>query len=194
MHITVPELSLIVLIGASGSGKSSLARRLFKPTEILSSDTCRGWVSDDENSQEATGDAFDILHAVPRKRLARGLLTVIDATNVRREDRQPLVALAREFHVLPVAIVVDTPERVCHDRNAARPDRQFGPHVVRNQRIAMRRDGRNLQREGFRQVVWLKTAEECAAATLTRQPLWNNLRHEHGPFDIIGDVHGCYDE
>jgi protein phosphatase len=194
VNITIPELSLIVMIGASGSGKSSLARRLFKPTEILSSDTCRGWVSDDDNNQEATNDAFDILHAVARKRLARGLLTVIDATNVRREDRQPLVVLAREFHVLPVAIVVDTPERVCRDRNATRPDRQFGPHVIRNQRIAMRRDARNLQREGFRQIIWLKTPEECSAARLTRELLWNNLKHEHGPFDIIGDVHGCYDE
>jgi protein phosphatase len=194
MQISVPELSLIVLIGASGSGKSTLARRLFKSTEVLSSDTCRGWVSDDENSQEATNDAFDVLHAVARKRLARGLLTVVDATNVRREDRAPLVALAREFHFLPVAIVVDTPERICHERNASRADRQFGPHVVRNQRIAMRRDARSLQREGFRQVAWLTTLEECAAATLLREPLWNNLKHEHGPFDIIGDIHGCYDE
>ncbi len=99
-----------MLIGASGSGKSTLARRLFKPTEILSSDTFRGWVSDDDNNQEATGDAFDVLHFVARKRLARGLLTVVDATNVRAEDRKPLVQLARELHCLPVAIVVDTPE------------------------------------------------------------------------------------
>src|SRR5262245_41504171 len=135
MQISVPELSLIVLIGASGSGKSTLARRIFKTTEILSSDTCRGWVSDDEHSPEATNDAFDILHAVAAKRLARGLLTVIDATNVRREDRAPLVSLAREYHCLPVAIVVDTPERICQDRNASRPDRQFSPHVIRNQRM-----------------------------------------------------------
>jgi protein phosphatase len=98
VEIKVPELSLVVLIGASGSGKSTLARRLFKPTEVLSSDICRGWVSDDENNQEATGDAFDVLHAVARKRLARGLLTVVDATNVRAEDRKAFVQLAREFH------------------------------------------------------------------------------------------------
>lgn len=193
MQITIPELSLVVLVGASGSGKSTLARRLFKPTEILSSDTCRGWVSDDENSQEATGDAFEVLRFVAAKRLARGLLTVVDATNVRREDRAPLVSLAKEFHCLPVAIVVDTPERTCHERNATRADRQFGPHVIRNQRIAMRRDSRGLEREGFRQVIWLNP-EDAAGATLVRQPLWNNLKHEHGPFDIIGDIHGCFDE
>jgi protein phosphatase len=194
IELRVPELSLVVLIGVSGSGKSTLARRLFKPTEILSSDTCRGWVSDDDNNQGATSDAFDVLHYVAAKRLARGLLTVVDATNVRMEDRKPLVQLAREFHCLPVAIVVNTPERVCHDRNASRPDRGFGPHVVRNQRMALRQGLRTLEREGFRHAFVLGTPEECDAATLTREPLWNNLKHETGPFDIIGDVHGCYDE
>jgi protein phosphatase len=193
-EIKVPELSLVVLIGASGSGKSTLARRLFKPTEILSSDTCRGWVSDDDNNQDATGDAFEVLHFVARKRLARGLLTVVDATNVRAEDRKPLVQIARDYHCLPVAIVVDTPEHVCHERNATRSDRTFGPHVIRNQRMAMRREIRGLEREGFRHVFTLRSTEECDAATLVRDPLWNNLKGERGPFDIIGDVHGCYDE
>lgn len=194
MNIKVPELSLVVLIGASGSGKSTLARRLFKPTEILSSDTCRGWVSDDENSQEATNDAFDVLHYVAAKRLARGNLTVIDATNVRSEDRKALVQLAREFHCLPVAIVLDIPERICQDRNASRSDRAFGGHVIRNQRQAMRRDLRNLPRDGFRHVFTIRSQEEADAATLTREPLWNNRRTDHGPFDVIGDIHGCFDE
>lgn len=194
VEIKVPELALVVMIGVSGSGKSTLARRLFKPTEVLSSDTCRGWVSDDDNNQEATGDAFDVLHYVARKRLARGLLTVVDATNVRADDRKPLVQLAREFHCLPVAVVVDTPERTCHDRNATRPDRSFGPHVIRNQKMALRQGIRSLEREGFRHVFFVRTPEDCDAATLVREPLWNNLKHESGPFDIIGDVHGCYDE
>lgn len=194
MNIKVPELSLVVLIGASGSGKSTLARRLFKPTEILSSDTCRGWVSDDENSQDATNDAFDVLHYVAAKRLSRGMLTVVDATNVRAEDRRSFVELAREFHCLPVAIVLDIPERICQDRNASRPDRSFGPHVIRNQRAAMRRELRGLQREGFRHIFTLRSPDEVDAATLAREPLWNNRKHDHGPFDIIGDVHGCFDE
>ncbi|MCU0708829.1 MAG: AAA family ATPase, partial [Pirellula sp.] len=167
-QIIVPELSVVVLIGASGSGKSTLARRLFAQHEILSSDTFRGWVSNDENNQEATGDAFDVLHYLARKRLARGLLTVIDATNVRAEDRQPLVQLAREYHCLPVAIVVDIPERICHDRNNARSDRDFGPHVVRNQRRAIQRELRGLFREGFRHVFTLRSPEECDNATLVR--------------------------
>src|SRR5215213_9914193 len=110
MNITIPALSLVVLIGASGSGKSSFARAHFRPTEVLSSDFYRGLVADDENDQTATGDAFDVLHYIATKRLAVGRLTVIDATNVQPEARKPLLALAREFHVLPVAIVFDLPE------------------------------------------------------------------------------------
>ncbi len=194
MNITMPELSLVVLIGPSGCGKSSFARAHFKPTEILSSDYCRGLVSDNENDQAATGDAFDVLHYIARKRLAAGRLTVADATNVQMESRKPLVALAREFHVLPVAIVLNLPEKLCHERNQNRPDRQFGPHVVRNQSQQLRRSLRGLEREGFRHVFTMTSPEQVAGATITRQPLWNNLKQEHGPFDIIGDVHGCYDE
>jgi protein phosphatase len=194
VNITIPELSLVVLIGPSGCGKSSFARTHFKPTEVLSSDFCRGLVSDDENAQAATKDAFEVLHFVARKRLAGGRLTVVDATNVQPEARKPLVALAREFHVLPVAIVLNLPEKLCHERNQNRPDRQFGPHVVRNQSQQLRRSLRGLEREGFRHVFTLSNPEEVSSVSIVRQPLWNNLKREHGPFDIIGDVHGCYDE
>lgn len=194
MKITVPELSLVVLIGVSGSGKSTFARKHFKGTEILSSDYCRGLVSDDENNQAATKDAFEVLHYIARKRLAAGKLTVVDATNVQPESRKPLVALAREFHCLPVAIVLDVAERMAHDRNQSRPDRSFGPHVVRQQAQQLHRSLRGLEREGFRHVHVLRSQEDIDSATIERQPLWNDLRHEHGPFDIIGDIHGCYDE
>lgn len=194
MTFTIPELSFVVLIGVSGSGKSTFARKHFKPTEILSSDYCRGLVSDDENSQAATKDAFEVLHFIARKRLAAGKLTVADATNVQPESRKPLVEIAREFHCLPVAIVLDLPERVAHDRNKTRPDRDFGPHVIRQQSQQLHRSLRGLEREGFRHVHVLKSLEEIEAAIIERQPLWNNLKQEHGPFDIIGDVHGCFDE
>ena len=194
MNLTIPELSFVVLIGVSGSGKSTFARKHFKPTEILSSDYCRGLVSDDENSQAATKDAFELLHFIARKRLAAGKLTVVDATNVQPEARKPLVGIAREFHCLPVAIVLDLPERVAHDRNKTRPDRDFGPHVIRQQSQQLHRSLRGLEREGFRHVHVLKSLEEIEAVVIERQPLWNNLKHEHGPFDIIGDVHGCFDE
>src|ERR1043166_2376086 len=98
MKISIPNLSLVVLIGPSGSGKSTFARRHFLPTEVLSSDACRGMVSDNENDQSATADAFEILHFIAARRLALGRLTVVDATNVQPEARAPLVALARKYH------------------------------------------------------------------------------------------------
>jgi len=192
--LKIPELSLVVLIGASGSGKSSFARKHFKATEVLSSDVCRGLVSDDENDQSATKDAFEVLHYIAAKRLAAGKLTVIDATNVQPEDRKPLVALAREYHCLPVAIVLNLPEQLCHDRNSNRPDRNFGSHVVRRQSQNLKRSLSHLQREGFRHIHILNSLEDVEAAAIERQPLWNNRKHEHGPFDIIGDIHGCCDE
>src|SRR5678815_2354397 len=111
--ITIPELALVVLIGPSGCGKSTFARKHFLATEVLSSDFCRGLVSDDENNQAATKDAFEVLHFIAAKRLAAGKLTVVDATNVQPEARKPLVALARQYHVIPVALVLNLSERQC---------------------------------------------------------------------------------
>jgi protein phosphatase len=190
----IPELSLVVLMGPSGSGKSSFARKHFRATEILSSDYCRGLVSDNENDQTATGDAFDVLYYIARKRLAAGRLTVLDATNVQPEARKNAIALAREFHVLPVTIIFDIPERVCHERNQLRDDRSFGPHVIRQQTQALHRSLGSLQREGFRHIFKLRSVEEVDAVEVTREPLWNNRKTDHGPFDIIGDIHGCQDE
>lgn len=194
MKFTIPELALVVLIGPSGCGKSSFARSQFKPTEVLSSDFCRALVSDDENDQAATKDAFEILHFIAAKRLAAGKLTVVDATNVQPEARKPLVALAREYHCLPVAIVLNISERICHERNKSRSDRDFGPHVIRQQSAQLKKSLGYLKREGFRHVFELKSPEEVAEVEIERQPLWNNRRDQHGPFDIIGDVHGCSDE
>jgi len=193
MKITLPELSLVVLVGASGAGKSTFARRHFLPTEIISSDFCRGLVSDDENSLDATNDAFDVLHYIVGKRLARGKLTVIDATNVQPNARAGLIGLAKQYHTLATAIVLNVPEGTCRERNESRPDRNFGPHVVRNHTQQLRRSLRGLTREGFRHVHVL-SPEEIKEVEITRQPLWNNRKFDHGPFDIIGDIHGCYDE
>jgi protein phosphatase len=194
MKITVPDLSLVLLIGPSGSGKSTFAATHFLSTEVVSSDFCRGLVSDDENEQEATKDAFEVLHYIAAKRLARGRLTVIDATNVQPEARKTLVALAREHDVLPTAIVFDLPERLCQDRNRGRSDRDFGAHVIRRQSEQLRRSLKYLSKEGFRHVAILRSPEDVDAAVVERQPTWTNRRTEHGPFDIIGDIHGCFTE
>ncbi|WP_079145990.1 polynucleotide kinase-phosphatase [Streptomyces lydicus] len=193
--LPVPDLSLVVLVGATGSGKSTFAARHFKPTEVLSSDFCRGLVSDDENDQSASGDAFDVLHFIAGKRLAAGRLTVVDATNVQSEARAQLVRLAREHDVLPVAIVLDVPEQVCAERNAARADRAGLPRrVIQRHQRELRRSLRHLEREGFRKVHLLRGQEEVAAARVVTERRFNDLRHLTGPFDIIGDIHGCRSE
>ena len=193
-QIKIPDLSLVVLIGISGSGKSTFAARHFRPTEVISSDFCRALVSDDENDQAATADAFEVLNFIAGKRLDAGRLTVIDATSVQASARQSLITLARKHHVLAVAIVLDVAERICTERNAARQDRSFGGRVLRQQHQQLRRGLRGLRREGFHRVYVLDGEDEIATAAIEREPLWNDRRSEHGPFDIIGDVHGCYDE
>ncbi|NIK60724.1 polynucleotide kinase-phosphatase [Kribbella shirazensis] len=193
-QLEIPALCLVVLVGASGSGKSTFARRHFLPTEVISSDFCRGLVSDDENDQAASKDAFEVLHFIAGKRLAAGRLTVIDATNVQPDARKELVSLAREYDVLPVAIVLDPPERVCVERNEQRSDRQFGSKVITRQRSQLKRGLRSLKREGFRTVHVLNSVEEIEAVSIERTRLFNDLTDQTGPFDIIGDVHGCRPE
>jgi protein phosphatase len=192
--LKIPDLCLVALIGISGSGKSTFAARHFAPTEVISSDFCRGLVSDDENDQSATAAAFDVLHFIAGKRLSAGRLTVIDATSVQAEARRKVIDLARQHHVLAVAIVLDVPEQVCRARNAGRSDRAFGAHVLRQQHSQLRKSLRGLRREGFHRVFVLSGEAEVAGATVQREPLWNDMRSRHGPFDVIGDVHGCYDE
>ena len=189
--IDIPELSLVALVGISGSGKSTFARAHFGPTQVLSSDYFRGLVADDENDQSASADAFDVLHYVAGKRLAAGRLTVIDATNLQPHARAGLVKVAREHDVLPVAVVLDVPEALAWERTQARPDRLFGRQVLTRMHRDLRRSLGSLTREGFRKVHVLRGADEIAAAEIRYEKLFNDRRDHTGPFDIIGDVHGC---
>ncbi|HEX8192385.1 MAG TPA: polynucleotide kinase-phosphatase [Allosphingosinicella sp.] len=194
MLIEIPEFALVLLIGASGTGKSSFAAKHFLATEVVSSDRARGWVADDESDQSATADAFAIVHDIVERRLKNRRFTVVDATNVQPESRKGLLALARKWHALGVGIVFDLPEKIAVERNALRPDRQFGAGPVRRQMQSLKRSMRGLQREGLRYVHTLRSPEEVDAVTISRTKLWNDRREDKGPFDIIGDVHGCCDE
>ncbi|MFD9005469.1 polynucleotide kinase-phosphatase [Streptomyces sp. NPDC059582] len=193
--LPVTDLSLVVLVGASGSGKSTFARRNFQPTEVISSDFCRGLVADDENDQSATRDAFDVLHYIAGKRLAAGRRTVVDATSVQQDSRRQLIDLAKKYDVLPIAIVLDVPEEVCAERNAARADRADMPRrVIQRHTRELRRSLRHLEREGFRKVHVLRGVAEVENATVVTEKRFNDLTHLTGPFDIVGDIHGCASE
>ena len=194
VRIAVPNLSLVVLIGPSGAGKTTFARRHFKPTEVVSSDACRAMISDDETDQSVTPQAFRLLHQIADERLALGRLTVVDATSVRPEARRPLVHLARQHHAVPVAVVLNLPEAVCLERLRRRPDRDFGPNVIHEQHAALVQSSDGLRREGFWHVFTLNAPEEVEAAVVERVPLPSDRRDDSGPFDAIGDVHGCCDE
>lgn len=192
--LEIPDLCLVILVGVSGVGKSTFARKHFLPTEIVSSDVCRGVVSDDENDQGATNDAFALLHYIVGTRLRRGRLTVIDATNVQSESRKGLIALAKEHDCLAIAVVLNLPVKLAAERNQARPDRNFGVRVLRQQHGQLVSGMRRMKHEGFSRVHVLDSPEAIESASFMRRRLWNDRRDDHGPFDIIGDVHGCYGE
>ena len=194
MRIEIPEFALVAMIGATSSGKSTFAKKHFLPTEILSSDFFRGMVSDDENNQKVSREAFDLLFYAANKRLDLMRTTVIDATNVQPAARKQIVDLAREQNVHSVAIVLNIPERELQARNAARPDRGYPEHVIRKHTSDLRRSIKNLKREGFRFVYILNSQQEIDDVEIVRTKMWNNKKEEHGPFDVIGDVHGCFDE
>ena len=190
VRIEIPDLVLLILVGAAGAGKTTFARARFKPTEVISSDFCRGLIADDEADQSATPAAFQVLHLIAGLRLRRRRLTVIDAVNVRPIDRRPLLKLAGEHDAAAVALVFNLPEQVCVARDRARPGRSVGSRVIRAQREAILRSLPDLCEEGFDAVHVFDSAESMDAAIVRRVPLPVNRRWERGPFDIIGDVHG----
>lgn len=194
MRIEIPEFALVALIGATSSGKTTFAKKHFLPTEILSSDFFRGMVSDDEDNQKVSQEAFDLLFYAANKRLDLMRTTVIDATNLQPAARKQIIDLAREQNVHSVAIVLNIPEKELLARNAARPDRGYPEHVIRKHTSLLRRSIKNLKREGFRFVYVLNSQQEIDDAEIVRTKMWSNKKEEHGPFDIIGDIHGCFDE
>lgn len=169
MTIAIPDFCLVLLIGVSGSGKTTFARRHFRPTEVISSDYCRALIADDENDQSATDDAFALLHFLADKRLKRRRLTVIDATNVTEKARSSLLALAQRHQCPAVALVLDLPETVLNERRRTRTDRDFGDYVLHRQRAALwQTDPRWLDYEGFAQVYRLQSEADVNAVVLSR--------------------------
>ena len=191
MQMRIPDFGLVVLMGASGAGKTTFARKHFRESEVLSSDHYRTVVGDDDRGGQTTKDAFDIITEIAARRLRARRVAVIDATNVQPEDRKRYTHLARSEHAPLTAILLDLPEGVCLAHNAGRGKDARPQHVVRRQARGMRRHVKTLSREGYRHRLRLRSAREAEAAELVREPLATDHRTRKGPFDIIGDVHGC---
>lgn len=160
MQLIIPRPSLVLFIGVSGSGKSTFAHRHFQPTEVVSSDHCRALVCDDEADQSATADAFAVLHLIVEKRLRRGKLTVVDATNVQPWARSLLLQQAQAAKVPAIAIVLDVPESVYLEQNLQR-DRRVDPTVLGQQVRDLRAGLAGLRNEGFDEVYTLTEPEEA---------------------------------
>jgi predicted kinase len=167
-RLDVPEVALVLLVGPTGSGKSTFAARHFRPTEVLSSDAFRALVSGDEADMGATADAFELLHLAAGRRLGRRLLTVVDATNVRADARRPLLELARGLGVPAVAIAFDLPLELAAARNAERPGRTVPRRVLRQQHQDLQRALTELGEEGFARVFVLRSPATVANLRVAR--------------------------
>ena len=193
MRIEIPELALVALVGASSSGKTTFAHRHFKSTEVLSSDFFRGMVGDDETDQSVTDAAFELLFKAAETRLKLGRFTVIDATNLQKAPRRKIIELAKSQNVHTAAIVLDTSVKTLLARNAERGDRKLSDGVIRNHHEQLRSAIHSLKKEGFR-FVFVVSEEDAENVEIVRTKLWTDKRDEYGPFDIIGDIHGCHAE
>ncbi len=152
----LPSDALVLLVGASGSGKSTWAAARFAPDEILSSDAFRALVAGDAADQAATADAFGVLQQVARARLHRGLRTVVDATNLSRGARRTSLRLAAQTERPTVAIVFDISLERCLRQNLARPDRSVPEAVIRRHWLALQDALGQLPTEGYARVVRLQ--------------------------------------
>lgn len=193
MRIEIPQLALIAIVGASASGKTTFAHKYFKPNEVLSSDFFRGMVGEEENDQSVTNEAFELLYKAAALRLTLGRSAVIDATNLQKNSRKSIIELAKRQNVHAVAIVLDIPMKTLLERNNQRSDKQLSEGTIRRHYEQLHSSIKSLKKEGFR-FVYMLSENDVDNAEIVRTKLWNNKRDENGPFDIIGDVHGCFDE
>jgi len=168
--LTLTPPALVVLIGLSSSGKSTLATRVFPEGSVVEKDRLQASLSANPGNRVAADAARTLVLESARAVLQSSPVAVIDAANVRRADRLALVALAREVGASPAAVLLDLDEDTCVARHLARGDRHFGLHVLRSQLVDLRRHRAGLEEEGFEQVVCLGSAEQAAAFTVEFPP------------------------
>jgi protein phosphatase len=189
--VRVPPGALVALIGPAASGKSTWAKRHFEPTQIVSADACRGMIADDENDQEATRDAFRLFHRIIGERLKRGLPTVADSNALIASARGELLRDAGIYNRPVIAVVFAMPFETQQAWSANRP-RRIPPAIIGEHRQMLQQTLHVLCDEGFNQIVILRSPEEIDKLSVRVGAF--APENDQGPFDIIGDVHGCYGE
>ena len=198
MLIEIPKYSLVVLSGASCAGKSTFAKNHFKPTEIFSSDNFRSLVSDDENDQKCSELAFDAMFYVINKRLQNRKLTVIDATNCNYNDNsyKTITQLSRDNDVPIITIILDLPDNIIFKHFENRTDgRNIDKHKIKNQISNVKRFIKSLTKYKRPKYLYIiDNEEDLNNTTITIKNLDIDKSSEHSKLDIIGDIHGCYDE
>jgi predicted kinase len=166
VEIALSSSSLVALVGPAGAGKTTFAAAHFKPSEVLSSDQARLLVSDDEGDQSASAPAFAVLYFIAARRARRGRLTVVDATNVRPQDRQRVLWLAQRYQRPAIAFVFALPLELSIARDQARPRRQVGAVVIRDQWEQMPKSSAVVVEEGFGAVYWFTAPAEVDSARI----------------------------
>jgi len=193
-RISIPSPALVVMVGVAGSGKTTLCGRHFSATQIVGTDDCRALLGDDAADQSVSDAAFRLARLIADERLRLGRLTVFDATSVQARHRRVLLAIATRHHLPAVAVLLDLPMSICLERDRQRAERSVGRRVIEWQARALDSGRAALRREGFSEVHRIRSARAADQATLVTRPLSCDRREEAGPFDIIGDVHGCAGE
>jgi protein phosphatase len=166
--LSIPADALVVLMGISGSGKSTFAARHFAPADVISSDALRGLVAGDESDQSATNDAFELLRIALRMRLARGRLTVVDATNVQRWARRLLLDAGRRHGRPAIAVVLDLPLATCIERNDLRLAHRLPASAIRRQHRWLIESIPLLAAEGFARIDLLGSSDEVERVVVGR--------------------------